>query len=112
MAQLFVSGITYDRRDGRRTIRFKIDSELIDKAVIIKTDDEIDAFMENSNFGDYWATHLMSGIIGNDAVAAEWKEKGEFSLEFDEFVFGVGPTKEAAIVLLHNALNNGERDWD
>lgn len=112
MPKMYVRGIFYDRM-GEETLKFTIDSELIDKALTLENEDEIDAFFENNELS-HVANNLLSGIIGCVDVTEEWNTNKAFNVTLEEFVFGVGPTKEAATMQWSEAMedNGGDDGWE
>ena len=112
MAKMYVRGMFYDRM-GEETLKFTIDSELIDKVLTLEGEDEIDAFFEDL-VAPHFASYLLGGILGEDDAIKNWNEHKAFNIVLEEFVFGVGPTKEAATMQWSEAMEiNGDDDgWE
>ncbi len=108
--QVFVRGIFYDRM-GEETLKFKVDVDLIEKALSLKKNDEIDAFLDEIDIGQTY--DLIASIVGNKDIAKQWKKDHSFGVALEEFVFGVGDTKEKATMRWSEVMddNGGNDGW-
>ena len=89
------------------------EGDSIDKVLTLEGEDEIDAFFEDL-VAPHFASYLLGGILGEDDAIKNWNEHKAFNIVLEEFVFGVGPTKEAATMQWSEAMEiNGDDDgWE
>ncbi len=108
MSKLFVFGKFYDRF-GQQTIKEKVDSELIEKAIYVglsSTNDEKDQFMEEvEEIGlSFKVEQLIGGIVNIDSfnrkdieqIKTDYEKNKAFHLMLEEFSFGVAASAKEA----------------
>ena len=123
MSQLYVYGKVYDRF-SESIIKARIDQSLIEQTLLnaMKTmsEDEVDAFTESEEVQklDWSLISMLVGILGYGGMFNElsevvdsWNNEGAFTVELEEFSFGVAKTaKEAKLKWL--SIESGEsEDW-
>ena len=123
MAQLYVYGKVYNRFD-ESVVKMRIDEALIEQTLLDAqktiSEDEVDAFTESEEIKklDWTLICMLTGILGYGGMFNElsdvvdsWKNEGAFTVELEEFSFGVAKTaKEAKLKWL--SIEGGQsEDW-
>jgi hypothetical protein len=116
---LYVYGKEYGRF-GENTIKERVSVELIEKALLVSNEEEFDDFMESDEVeGLEWAVSVMLGEMAQssymeqkDKIQEGWNTNKAFTVELEEYSFGVATTpQQAKIVWLSLDDDGDEEGW-
>jgi len=117
----------YDRFDGPKTIRKTFDRSLIDEAyamAIAKDELAQEAFIEDLQDRDYDLADVLYSFMNDgknfmpkgQKLLKQWKDKKRVAGSEEEFLFGIGTTKDQARIAFADAIaefgdDEDDEDW-
>jgi hypothetical protein len=116
---LYVYGKEYGRF-SENTIKERVSVDLVEKAMLVSNEEEFEDFMESDEVeGLEWAVSVMLGEMAQssymeqkDKIQEGWNTNKAFTVELEEYSFGVATTpQQAKIVWLSLDDDGDEEGW-
>lgn len=112
---LYVYGKEYGRYSVN-TIKERVSVELIEKALLVSNEEEFENFMESDEVeGLEWAVGVMLGEMAQssymeqkDKIQEGWNTNKAFTVELEEYSFGVATTAQQAKLMWLELDDDGD----